>query len=79
MNCPDCGMKLKEKVNYRKGSCCYSAFATRDNRLTIQALELAEAFMSGFEDDECQEGMDWKLTTIRAALSKEKADGDSQG
>lgn len=34
------------------------------------ALELAEGFMSGFEDDESQENMKWLLATIRAALKK---------
>lgn len=34
----------------------------------FSALQIAEAFMSGFEDDECQEGMAGKLATIRAAL-----------
>ena len=34
----------------------------------VQALELAEGFIAGFEDDETQEGVDWLLATIRAAI-----------
>jgi hypothetical protein len=32
------------------------------------ALEIAERFMSGFEDDELQDGINDKLAAIRAAL-----------
>jgi hypothetical protein len=28
MNCPDCGSLVYKNVDYRKGSCCYSMFAT---------------------------------------------------
>jgi hypothetical protein len=35
-----------------------------------EALEMAEGFISGFEDDEVQEGINEKLATIRAALDK---------
>lgn len=38
----------------------------------IRALELSEAFMSGFEDDESQEGVVDALTLIRATLAELK-------
>jgi hypothetical protein len=34
------------------------------------ALEIAEAFMSGFEDDEAKVGMEIKLAIMRSALAK---------
>ena len=36
----------------------------------LEALTFAEQFMSGFEGDAAQDGIDAKLTTIRIALSK---------
>ena len=36
----------------------------------LAALAIAEAFMSGFEDDEMQEGMAEKMAQIRAAIAK---------
>jgi len=36
----------------------------------LAALEIAEGFISGFEGDELQEGVDWMLSTIRAAIAK---------
>ena len=36
----------------------------------LAALHLAESFMSGFEGDEMQEGIDGKLDTLRAAIAK---------
>lgn len=36
----------------------------------LAALLIAEEFISGFEDDEAQEGMAAKLGTIRAAIAK---------
>ncbi len=41
---------------------------TRDDLLT--GLELAEGFISGFEDDETQTNVPWMLATIRAAIGK---------
>lgn len=38
----------------------------------LDALEMAEGFMSGFEDDEVQEGINDKLATIRAAIKLAK-------
>lgn len=42
----------------------------------VAALELAEAFMSGFEDDCTQDGIDEKLHRIRTTLAKAKG-GDA--
>jgi len=39
--------------------------------LTLQALELAEGFISGFEDAPEQENIAWMLATIRAAINIE--------
>jgi hypothetical protein len=36
----------------------------------LAALKIAEDFMSGFEGDELQDGIDDKLATIRAAIAK---------
>lgn len=36
----------------------------------LAALRIAEDFMSGFEGDELQDGIDEKLATIRAAIAK---------
>jgi hypothetical protein len=36
----------------------------------LNALESAETFIAGFEGDECQEGMDELLGSIRAAVAK---------
>lgn len=36
----------------------------------VEALEVAEGFMSGFEGDETQEGIDGMLTKIREAIKK---------
>lgn len=36
----------------------------------IEALTWAESFVSGFEDDEMQEGINGNLAMIRAALAK---------
>jgi hypothetical protein len=38
----------------------------------LAALERAEAFIAGFEDDETQEGVAEMLAAIRAALAKAK-------
>lgn len=38
---------------------------------TLHALKKAESFISGFEDDEMQEGIDEMLTSIRAAIEHE--------
>lgn len=35
-----------------------------------EALNIAERFMSGFEGDDIQRGIDEKLTIIRAAMAK---------
>lgn len=42
----------------------------------LESLELAEGFISGFEDDETQEGMEELLATIRGAISLAKGDSD---
>lgn len=36
----------------------------------LEALEIAQAFMAGFEDDESQAGIQDNLRQIRAAISK---------
>lgn len=36
----------------------------------LSALKMAENFMSGFEGDELQDGIDEKLAQIRAAIAK---------
>lgn len=36
----------------------------------LEALRAAEDFMAGFEGDELQEGIDERLTTVRAAIAK---------
>lgn len=36
----------------------------------LAALELAESFMAGFEDDEVQEGINERLAAIRAVIAK---------
>ena len=36
----------------------------------LEACNMAEAFMAGFEDDPAQEGIDVKLRIIRNALAK---------
>lgn len=36
----------------------------------LAALDCAEGFIAGFEGDETQEGIDWLLATIRAAITK---------
>lgn len=38
----------------------------------LMALELAESFMAGFEDDEVQEGINSQLATIRATIREAK-------
>jgi hypothetical protein len=47
---------------------------TNDNlispRFVLSALSVAEQFMSGFEGDEAQEGIDEKLHLLRAAIGK---------
>jgi hypothetical protein len=40
----------------------------------LEALERAEGFISGFEDDETQEGVTEMLAAIRAALAKAKGE-----
>lgn len=40
---------------------------------TVDALMLAEEFMSGFEGDETQEGVDDTLAALRAAIPREQA------
>lgn len=40
----------------------------------LDALRIAEDFMSGFEGDELQDGIDVKLATIRSALAKATGD-----
>jgi hypothetical protein len=40
----------------------------------LAALRLAEGFMSGFEGDETQEGIDALLGTIRAAIASATGD-----
>jgi hypothetical protein len=40
----------------------------RVNAELLAALEIAEAFMSGFEGDETQETIDEDLTAVRAAI-----------
>jgi len=54
----------KESAPYVNGRILAAALDLRE------ALELAEGFISGFEDDEAQDGMDFLLSTIRAAISK---------
>lgn len=39
-------------------------------RFILSALSVAEQFMSGFEGDEAQEGIDEKLHLLRAAIGK---------
>lgn len=41
-------------------------------RSAIAALELAESFMRGFEDDETQDGIKEKLATVRDAIKSLK-------
>ena len=36
----------------------------------LTALDCAEGFIAGFEGDETQEGIDWLLATIRAAITR---------
>lgn len=38
--------------------------------LLLAALEDAERFISGFENDECQEGMNERLARMRAVIAK---------
>lgn len=38
----------------------------------LAALEVAEGFISGFEDDDLQEGIESMLATIRAAIEMAK-------
>ncbi len=40
----------------------------------LTSLELAEGFISGFEDDETQTNVPWMLATIRAAIGKARGD-----
>jgi hypothetical protein len=40
----------------------------------LAALERAEGFISGFEDDDTQEGVTEMLAAIRAALAKAKGE-----
>lgn len=54
-------------------------FETRANAKLIAAapnmlsgLEMAAGFISGFEDDQTQEGIPFLLATIRAAIGKAK-------
>lgn len=39
----------------------------------LDALRLAESFITGFEGDELQDGIDERLATIRAAIAKAEA------
>jgi hypothetical protein len=39
----------------------------------LAALELAERFMAGFEDDELQDGINDRLATLRAAIAAARA------
>jgi len=41
----------------------------------LAALAIAEEFMSGFEDDETQEGMAAKMAEIRAAIAAATQEG----
>lgn len=52
------------------GLCAHSALSSATDGVphAIQALKIAEDFMSGFEGDEMQEGINEKLAVIRAAL-----------
>jgi len=43
----------------------------------LSALQKAEAFMSGFEGDDLQEGIDEQLAEIRAAIVKATEAGDA--
>lgn len=40
----------------------------------LAALDQAESFIAGFEDDELQEGIDGMLAAIRAAIAKAKGE-----
>lgn len=46
--------------------------ARSQDNATLCALEIAESFMSGFEGDSCQEGIDADLASIRAAIQQWK-------
>lgn len=43
---------------------------------TLDALKVAERFMSGFEGDEPQEGIDEQLAAIRSAIANCEVDDD---
>lgn len=56
---------------------CYSAIETLQTnnnlispRFILSALSVAEQFMTGFEGDEAQEGIDEKLHLLRVAIGK---------
>ncbi|MEW6163615.1 MAG: hypothetical protein AB1642_00990 [Pseudomonadota bacterium] len=70
-----CG-SLAEQAGVGNGPFICNASTQENARLIaaapelLSALRIAEDFMSGFEDDEVQEGMVTKLAGIRAAITK---------
>ena len=42
----------------------------------LEALGLAEGFISGFEGDDTQEGIDWLLQTIRGPLGEHRKEAN---
>lgn len=60
------GKEWREDMDYCQGNARLIAAAPE----LLAALQLAEAFMAGFEGDELQEGMDGKLAAARAAIAK---------
>ena len=62
MKCPDCGSVLLQEANYRKGSCCYSYFATpsttkaeeqaNTDELIDGAIETLSAYIDGHSTDD---------------------------
>lgn len=75
-SCTLCGVSNQSLLGYATPDNAAIAWNTRANvdQTAREALIIAEAFMSGFEGDEAQEGLDAKLVTVRAALSAIKGE-----
>jgi hypothetical protein len=66
-HCEMCDTKEADKID---AAWAHINRIVTTNDILIEALALSEGFISGFEDDESQENIEWLLTTIRRALKR---------
>lgn len=59
---------------YMRVLACETRAARMSVFAVLEALERAEAFIAGFEDDDTQEGVTDMLTAIRVAIAKAKGE-----